>query len=227
MSGDLQPLPGDDDHLEQSSILAEPRQRRVLSILLERSHPMTERDLSVQVTARETGTDPADISEDAHQSVHVDLHHQCLPKLESGGWIERDHAGITAAEPLSVGDEDSSPPTLQDPDHSSWAAVGALLARPQRQDLVSIVAGRRDQLTLAELATALTERSYASWPAEQCDDEPTLLSTLHHVDLPKLAEVGLIAYDPDEKTITGTRTLEALVNRTDLDNRLAEEPDPG
>lgn len=225
MSGDIQPLPGDDDYLEQSSILADPRQRRVLSILLDRSHPMTERDLSVQLTARETGTDPPDISEEAHQSIHVDLHHQCLPKLESGGWIKRHHEGIIAAEPLSVRDEDSSQPNLHDPDHPPWEAVGALLARPQRQDLVSIVAGRRDYLTLEELATGLTERSYASWPAEQRDDEPTLRRTLHHVDLPKLAEVGLIEYDPDEKTITRTRTLEALVNRTALDNQLTEESD--
>lgn len=225
MSSDVEPLPGGDDYLEQSPILADTRHRRILSLLLNRSHPLTERDLSVQLTARETGADPGDIDEEDHQSVRVALHHQCLPKLESEGWIKRHQEGFVAAEPLPVSDDDSPLPDLHDLDHPFWEAVGALLARPRRQDLVTIVAGRRDPLTLAELATALPEHSDGSWPGEGCADEPTLFSTLHHVDLPKLAEVGLIEYDPDEKTITRTRTLETFVDRTALGNRLTEESD--
>lgn len=227
MSSDRQLLPGGDDYLEQSSILADPRQRRILSILRNRSQPLTERDLSVQLTARETGRAPSNITEDDHQPIQVDLYHRCLPKLESEGWITRHPAGIIAAEPLSFGDEGSTPPDVHNPTHLSWEAVGALLARPQRQDLVSIIAGQHGHLTLEELATAVTERSHTTWPADQRGDEPTLLSTLHHVDLPKLAEVGLIKYSPEEKTLTRTASLETLVNRTDLDNRLPEGSDMG
>lgn len=222
MSTDRQPPPRGGGRLEQSTVLADSRQRRILSILLGRSHPMTERELSVQLVARETGTDPADITEENHQSVRISLHHQYLPKLESAGWVEWHEEGVVAAEPLPGSDEDVSPATLLDPDHPDWDAVSALLVRPQRQDLVSVIAGGRDQLTLEELVITLTEHSHASWPAEQRGDEPALRSTLHHVDLPKLAAVGLLEYDPDEQTITRTQALETLVDRLDLDDRVPD-----
>lgn len=85
MSYEGQLLPGGDDYPGRWSILADPRQRRILSILLKKSHPMTERDLSVQLMAEEMGTVPSDVTEDDHRPVQVDLYHRCLPKLEAGG----------------------------------------------------------------------------------------------------------------------------------------------
>lgn len=213
---------GGDNSLDISSILGDPRQRRLLAILLEQSHPLTARDLSVQLAAQETGTAPSYVPEGDRQSIQMDLHHRCLPKLEAVGWIERHPEGVIAAEPLSFWDEEPMLPDLRDPEHSSWEAVAALLARPRRQDLVSIIAGQRHRLTLEELATELAECSHASWATERYDDDPTLQSMLYHVDLPRLAEVGLIEYDRDEKTITSTCSLMTLVNQTDLDNRGAE-----
>lgn len=218
MGSEIQPLPGDDDYLMRSTILADPRQRRVLSILLDQSHPMTDRDLAVQLAAREAGT-PSDVTEKDHQPIRVDLHHRCLPKLEAVGWIERHPEGVVAAEQLSFGDTDLSVADLRDPDHPSWEAVAALLARPRRQDLVSIIAGQRRPFALEELATELASRGYPSWTTDEGRDESTLRSMLHHVDLPRLAAVGLIEYDRDEKTITCNRSLMTLVNRTGLDIR--------
>lgn len=213
---------GGDDSLEISSILGDPRQRRLLAILLDQSSPMTDRDLSVQLAAQETGTAPSDVTEEDYQPIQVDLHHRCLPKLEAVGWIERHPEGVIAAEALSFWDEEPMLPDLRDPDHSSWEAVAALLARPRRQYLVSIIAGQRHHLTLEELATELAEYGHASWATEQHEDEPTLRSMLYHVDLPRLAEVGLIEYDRDEKTIARTRSLMTLVNQTELDDRVTE-----
>lgn len=219
MGSEIQPLQGDDDYLVRSTILADPRQRQILSILLDQSHPLTDRDLAVQLAARETGTPPSDVTEKDHQPIRVDLHHRCLPKLEAAGWIERHPEGVVAAEQLSFGDTDLSVADLQDPDHTSWEAVAALLARPRRQDLVSIIAGQRRLVALEELATELASRGYPSWTTDVGRDESTILGMLHHVDLPKLAAVGLIEYDHDEKTVTCNRSLMTLVNRTDIDVR--------
>lgn len=211
-------LLGGDLSREQSSILGEPRQRRVLSILLNQPQPMTVRDLGVQIAAHETERAPSDVPEEDHQPIRVDLHHRCLPKLEAVGWIERHPEGVIAAESLPFGDEESSFPDLQDPNYP-WEAIGALLARPRRQDVVAIVAGQCHRLTLEGLATELAEYGHASWATERREDEPTLRSLLHHIDLPKLAEVGLIEYDRDEKTVTRTSSLMALVDQTDLGKR--------
>lgn len=225
MSSEPRLLRGGEDYLERSSILRDPRQRRVLSILIDRSSPLTERDLSVQVAARETERAPPDVPEDDRQSIHVDLHHRCLPMLEENGWIQRYPEGVVAAEPPSVAVDDSSLPDLRDSDQPFWEAIGALLARPRRQDLVSILGDGLDRLTLEELATEVRERGRCAWAAERRDGEPTIRSTLHHVDLPKLADVGLIEYDPEDKTITSRRPLTSLVDRTDLDARVPDGPD--
>ncbi|MFC6989219.1 hypothetical protein ACFQJD_11790 [Haloplanus sp. GCM10025708] len=81
---------------------------------------------------------------------------------------------------------------------------------------MSVIANQRHRVTLDELATGLRTRGRPSrrgWP----DDERDLLCTLHHVDLPKLAETGLIEYDADGKTIARTRRLAAFVDRMDIE----------
>ncbi|WP_423750599.1 DUF7344 domain-containing protein [Salinirarus marinus] len=207
---------GDGDYFEKSSIVGDLRQRRILAILLDRSRPMTAREISVQIAARETDVEPADVTEEGSRSIRMDLHHRCLPKLEPVGWIERRPNGVVAEEPLPLGVEKLSLPELREPEHPFWDAVSVLLAQPRRRELVSVIANQRHRVTLDELATGLRTRGRPSrrgWP----DDERDLLCTLHHVDLPKLAETGLIEYDADGKTIARTRRLAAFVDRMDIE----------
>lgn len=217
MGGDRVLLSGDDEDHERSSILVDSRQRLVLSILSDQSHPMAERDLSLQVTAQETGKELAELTEEEHEPIRVDLYHRCLPKLEAVGWIERCSRGVITTESFSAWERDLSTPGLQNPDHPFWEAIGALLARPRRAELISIIADR-PRISLEGLATELAGSGPGSWTDEQRESERSLLSTLHHLDLPKLAEIGLIEYDHDEETITRTPTLLTLVNQTDLNN---------
>lgn len=205
----------DYSYREQSSVLADSRLRRVLSILSDRSHPMTVRDLAVQLTTQQADTAPADVSENDHHRVRVDLHHRCLPKLEAVGLIERHPEGIIATESQPFEDEDLLLPDLRDAENLPREAVSALLVRPRRQDLVSVIASQRHRLTLEELATELVERDHTEWTAEQRESE----CTLHHIDLPRLTEVGLIEYDSTERTITRTHALMTLVNRMGLGTR--------
>lgn len=212
-------LSGGDDDRGLSSILADSRQRQILSILLDRSHPTAERDLCLQVTAQETGKEPAEVTEEEHEPIHVDLHHRCLPKLEAAEWIERYPEGVTITESFLSWNENSSSPDLQDPDHPFWEPVSALLARPRRKELISIIADQPQQFSLTELATELEERGPGPYTNGQRENELAPINTLHHLDLPKLAEVGLIEYDHDEKTIARSSVLMALTNQADFNDR--------
>lgn len=216
----------DGGDLEQSSILANPRHRRILSVLRDRSNPVAEHELSVEIAAREGGTVPSDVPEEDYQPVRTDLHHRSLPKLEAIGWIERHPGGITAAESLPFGGEGSPLPDLQDPQDLSWEAVGVLLARPRRQDIVAILVDKHRPLTLEELATKLAEHSHPSGATWGRGDDPELLEKLHHVDLPQLTEVGLTEYDPEERTVTRTGSLLTLANRINLSTGLLDAIDP-
>lgn len=218
MGGDARLLPGGDDS-ERWSVLRDPRHRRILSVLLDRSHPMTDRDLSVQIAALEADTTPSNVPESELRSVRVDLYHRCLPKLEAEGWIERRSDGIVAAEPLSEGN--ASLLDSQDLDDPSWKTVAAVLARPRRREVVSVLADtdRHYSLSLEELAAELRERGWRPRATKRRKGEPGLLGTLHHVDLPKLADVGLIEYDPDERILVRNRFPDVLVRQLDLDDR--------
>lgn len=222
---DLSLPPGDADPLVRSAILADPNQRRILSCLLAQFRPTTERDLAVQLAARETGHSPADVTEEACQQFLLHLQHQWLPKLDAAGWIERHPEGIVLAERRSFERLGASLPEIESSDLPSWEALAALLARPRRRDVVSTVASHRRPLSLDELATALTASEYVSGTTASGETN-RLPGTLHHVDLPKLDDVGLIEYDSDERTITRTSSLLTLVARTELADSESEAPDP-
>nr|WP_227380346.1 hypothetical protein [Haladaptatus halobius] len=186
---------------------------------------MTERDLAVQLTAQETEQSPSDLTEEDYQQIQMTLYHYCLPKLEATGWIERQPEGIIATERLFFEQTELSLPDIDDPDLPSWEALAPLLARPRRQHVASIIADYNQSLTLDELGTALTTSDHTTWEAEDGGNEPTLLVTLHHVDLPKLEEVGLIEYDSDEKTITQQRSLRTFVDWMDNSSSTNEVTD--
>jgi len=211
MDGEPRPSSERGDELTRASILGSPRQRRILSILRDRSRPLTADELSVRLAAQGSGGAPSSVTEADVGPIRRDLRHRCLPKLEAAGWIERRSDGYLVDEPLPVTTEQLSLPGLRDPDHPSWAVASVLLARPYRPEILSVVADRSRPLTVAELATALRERGAAP------DDERTLSIALHHVDLPSLGDVGVVEYDRDERTVAGTDRLSSCIDRLGID----------
>ncbi|AZH26552.1 DUF7344 domain-containing protein [Haloplanus aerogenes] len=205
--------PGGGDDLVRASILDDRRQRRILAVLLDRAHPMTVHELGVHLVARANGIAPSDVTETECQSVRMDLRHRCLPKLASVGWIDSQPEGIVADD-FSVETAVLSPPDLRNPDHPFWDVVSVVLARPYRQDLVSLVADRSAPVTVDELATELLVRETS---ATLPDDNRRLAIALHHIDLPKLASVGVIEYDPDERTVAPTDQLRRFVEWSNLE----------
>lgn len=202
------------DHREQSVVLADLRQRWVLSILLDRDRPMPVRELGFQVAVREAGVEPSDVLGLSYRPVQLDLHHRCLPKLEAVGWVERYPEGVVADEPLSIETGGLSLPDLRDPEDPHWEPVCALLARPLRREVVAVLADRHS-VTIDDLATELLDRrdpSRGTGPR----GERRLRTELHHTDLPKLAEVGLVEYDAAERTIASRRCLSIFAEQRGL-----------
>jgi len=210
MDGELQPLLGGRAGLERSAIVANPRQRRILSILQSRSQPMTADELGRRLAAVERDDD-AVVDDADRRSIRLDLRNRCLPSLEAVGWIDRRPDGIHLDDPLSA--VEISLPPLQAPDDPAWSVVSALLARPSRRVILSVVAAHDEPLSLADLAAELRVRDDVVQP----DDDRRLPIALHHVDLPKLAAIGMIEYDPDARMVTPTPRLAPCLDRLDIE----------
>jgi len=74
-----------------------------------------------------------------------------------------------------------------------------LLANDRRRHLLDILEGVDATVRVRRLAERIGEREAAV--DERVDVESVLL-TLHHVHLPKLADADVVAYDPEDRTVT-------------------------
>lgn len=203
---------GGADGYDGASILGDSRYRRILSILLERSQPMSSRDLSVQIAAQEAGVPPAEIPEATRESVRTALAHQYLPKLQGVGWVDRTPAGLTGTAPQLTQPDALSLPPLDEPEHPHWDPLSTLLSRPYRIVLVAFLADQHRPLSLAQLATHLREYEQLSWVSSLPDGQH-LHTQLYHVDVPKLADVGLLAFDSAAQTVTHTALTSDIVEQ--------------
>lgn len=194
-------MPAGGDPLLNSSILVDARHRQLLAAIQGGSAPLTERDLAVHLAAQEADKSPSAVTKRERKEAQIALHHRYLPKMDQAGLIERQGDGYVATGQLPLEDLDRELPRTDDPGVQSWEALGALLARPRRQDIVSILADRRDPITLEDLASEVAQ-DQRSRTTDGGEAVPGLQATLHHVDLPTLDDVGLIDYDREKKTIT-------------------------
>lgn len=181
-----------------ASLLA-PRRRAVLATVRSAGAlPLSE--LAVRVAARERGVPPGDVTPDRYNRVHVSLRHAHVPKLVDAGVLERDREGdLTIVRPTASvrdGDWTEAVEAAVRIDESG-EAVATLLAEPRRVRVLSLLR-EAGPLPLEDVARAVAE-------AEAADDEPTegdvtsVAVSLHHSHLPKLAAVGVLEYDSEER----------------------------
>ena len=78
------------------------------------------------------------------------------------------------------------------------------LCDPRRRETIAILAERRETMAVSDLAEALAERELDGARASGADD---IQVTLRHLHLPKLAESGLVEYEPRESTVRLEATL--------------------
>lgn len=78
----------------------------------------------------------------------------------------------------------------------------ALLAAARRRYALAYLAGRSHPVALADLAEAVAVREHGDPIAAIPDPEVRrIYLSLYHLHVPKLAEAGVIEYDPDRKAI--------------------------
>lgn len=233
MNSDIRSSGGDErllrslmDCPELASVLPESRQRRVLSLLLEESGSLSVRDIAVQLAARSADASPSAVPEPDVREIAADLHHRCLPKLETQGLIERLSTGRVAPGRRLTGEVDVTPPALAASAIPSWEALAELFGDPRRRCVASIVAERRRPVGLEELADELTsgERSVSTPGGDEDSEVPV---ALHHVDLPRLDDVGLIDYDSTDRTAAPDVPGGALRHWTEIARHVSDGADDG
>ncbi len=178
-----------------ASALADPWRRVVLATLLEAAGPL---DLDRLTREIQTRFEVADEDRLPHESVSAALHHTHLPALEAAGLVDRpapDRVEL-ADHPVLAGDT-VTPETLQDHDRP-WDALADVATHPRRLHVVACLADR-SSWRLEGLAAAVRSRM----PTTHLDDVPgnDIAALLHHVDLPRLADVGVLSYDVEARRV--------------------------
>ncbi|MBV0902795.1 hypothetical protein KTS37_13455 [Halomicroarcula salina] len=76
-----------------------------------------------------------------------------------------------------------------------------LLASERRQTALSVLSETRCPVELEELAAAVAARESDSDDAES-DRVATVATALHHNHLPRMADMGVVSYDPESGRVT-------------------------
>lgn len=95
-------------------------------------------------------------------------------------------------------------------------AVVRLLSQPLRRALLSCLYQRDAPLAVADVSKEIVWRTNTvSSDDDTGDDAKDCYLSLHHRDIPKLAEYGVVTMNPEENTVALTERGEALVSRQD------------
>lgn len=82
-----------------------------------------------------------------------------------------------------------------------------LLADGRRRDALRELADQELPVELSALAAAVAERR------DGAEDPAGVSVSLHHVHLPKLAQHGVVEYDPESNRVVGFRAPDVAKNR--------------
>lgn len=190
------------DRHRLSATLTDRRARALLSYLGDGS--ATVRDLTIALASMDLDCARSAVTTSDRRQYRRRLEHRYLPRLSDVGLITRSPGGLVWQVPAALDGFDVRFPPLDEPDHPAWTAAAAVLGRSYRYPLVSAVAGD-ESLSLSRLAGRLVNTDAA-------DATPRELAVaLHHADLPKLAAVDLLAYDPETRTVRRTPETETVL----------------
>ena len=88
--------------------------------------------------------------------------------------------------------------TKEGSESSSFAMGGQIQSARRRERILTILADRELPLSVSELADAVVEQTESS--ARR--DAERVRIRLHHVDLPKLHERGMVEYDASQNVVS-------------------------
>lgn len=95
------------------TLLKDPRRRHLVSILADRVAPVSLSELAAAVAARESETDPDEVSAETVDAVAATLHHKHLPRLVDADLVTYDAESRTVT------------PEIEESDYSRLRAISA------------------------------------------------------------------------------------------------------
>jgi DNA-binding transcriptional ArsR family regulator len=209
--------------------LAHERRRTVLQVLdrLTRASPT---ELATHLVAAETGNSLVDVEREAVEHVLVDLQHVHLPKLDDAGLVEADDGAVTTtAHPALQDPKLEAMLAVDDPD---WNNVLQALTERRRRIVLTTLYREDDPMAYEDLALAVARTELAGDPVgadggpvspgdDAADADETgvgaalsgengpsagfesVLSDLHHVQLPVLEGADLVSTDGEAVAYEG------------------------
>lgn len=176
--------------------LDSPTRRLVLRVLRSRG-AVSLSDLAAIVTAAPQAA-TADLSVTDEREAAVSLQHYHLPKLDAAELVSVDGRTLAPGPHRDVRDGPLTTRLLDGVCQDVWTAIAAASSDRRRVEVVAALARSGPTLTLEQLADTV-DGAFAKRPdsptAEPVDGGAHLATMLHHLHLPKLDAVGLLAYD--------------------------------
>lgn len=168
--------------------LADDRRREILAVLIDRSGPVSERELARELTTAES---------DDVQTAHTSLRHVHLPTLEAIPLVhwDRDEQRVRTTDHPAFDDEAIRRIVRTDADVDGLLDA---LADERRRLVLAVLytyGGPVDRETVAEKVSELERDDFAP---DASDDAADVRTSLHHVHLPKLQSAGLVTATYDE-----------------------------
>lgn len=189
------------------SCLANSERRRVLGLLSENGpDPVPTGELATALAARAGGADRTEVTDEQRQHAEITLHHTHLPALAEADLVVHNREDGTVALAAHPAFEDSGVRSAIG--HDAPASPGELddlfgaLADARRRAALDVLSHQFGPIHCETLAREL--EAYGRDVAESEVSGPEVdrtLVRLEQVDLPRLSDAGLVAYDADEGTV--------------------------
>lgn len=177
--------------------LSHGRRRHTMAVLLARSTPVTERELASELAESTPAGSGRAVS---RGEARINLRHVDLPKLADAGllsWNEADGT-VTSCDHLALDDTTLERVIETEAGRVDGPATNVLNQR--RRTVLAVLESRNGSRDRAELAGEVAAREAEGEPSTEAVEEVAV--RLHHVDLPKLDEAGLVEYDADDGTVS-------------------------
>ena len=97
--------------------------------------------------------------------------------------------------------------------------VYRVLSNARRRETLAELWGQPEPVSLRELSEAIAATESGSHPAPRALRE-SVYNALHQTHLPKMDDLGLVAYDPDRKTVSACAEARQLGRYMDVTTRL-------
>ena len=201
------PVSGNESLDSLFDCLASSERRRILGILDERApNSVPRRDLAKHLVQSKHSDAAAQDPDEAVKRASLELHHTHLPKLDAAGLIDQD----TGRETVTISDhpayEDDGIDAVIDPsstgDPSSLDGLFRSLADDRRRTILDVLTHQVGPIHVETLARELCAKEQSIAESEvPADEVEEIHGSLRHRHLPRLADAGLVDYDPEGETV--------------------------